>query len=73
MIAQKRVDRVFLVWTIYPLEAYSLLEPYLTESAQPCVPVFSALKTGKKETKKQKVSLEPHQAEKGLLVWFQWA
>ena len=36
-------------------------------------PVFSALKTGKKEIERQKVSLEPHQAEKRLLVWFQWA
>ena len=44
MIAQNRVDRVFLAWATYSLRAFSLLELYLTKSVQPCFPiVFSCV------------------------------
>ena len=38
MIAQKRVEGIFLVWAI--LAPWALLEPYLTKSAQPCFPII---------------------------------
>ena len=67
MIAQKRVEGIFLVWAI--LAPWALLEPYLTKSAQPCFPiilycVFSPKNCKKKEIKEQQVSLEPHTKQK---------
>ena len=66
----------FLVWAYPPGFLFAETIPHKISTAlhpPSFSPVFSALKTGKKEKRKQKVSLEPHQAEKGLLVWFQWA